>query len=170
VYDNMGLEPVWDSPAYNTLLVSNGGDTFHPEGVGGWFSRGMRYVELQGRAGQATRTRRLLGLLTSQKRQGAYWGLQTAAESYGVGLPGYSKNAAVALLSRMRTDLDAFSDDERGALMNHGYSLADAAIHTYASRLVTITAPFSFPATFDESSLTRALRGSDMIRFPLGRF
>lgn len=74
------------------------------------------------------------------------------------------------LLSNIRTDLDAFSDGERGALMNHGHSRADAAIRTYAPQLMAIEAPHSLPAVLEEAELGRALRGSDRVLVPFGRF
>ena len=50
------------------------------------------------------------------------------------------------MLSKIRTDLDSFTDAEAAALQTHGYYLADAAIHTWTNHLTGTNTPPTLPA------------------------
>ena len=71
------------------------------------------------------------------------------------------------VIANIRTDLDAFSEVERGVLENHGYALMDAAIRTHAPDLIGTEAAFAppFPAfappAMEEDELRRKLLGSE---------
>jgi len=70
-------------------------------------------------------------------------------------------------LRAVRTDLDAFSQEEQLVLMNHGWLLADAALRSYvlkggaAKSIPTGTVPD--PALLDASAAEAALATSDRL-------
>ncbi len=69
--------------------------------------------------------------------------------------------------SRIRTDLDAFSEVEQAVLVNHGYALIDAAIRTRAPALISMDAVFVLPLpafappAMVEAQLRERLKGSE---------
>ncbi len=86
----------------------------------------------------------------------------------GAAFGGYSKAFATEVIRNIRTDLDASSEVEQGVLMNHGYSLIDAAIRTHVPELLVAgAASFAWPApefapgTMAEEELRRRLAGSE---------
>jgi hypothetical protein len=66
------------------------------------------------------------------------------------------------VLSKVRTDLDRFSDDEADALQTHGYYLADASISTWTKHLTGTDTPPTVPAPTpaDEQAIRRNLSNS----------
>ena len=78
--------------------------------------------------------------------RGAYIHVGGSAEKYaGAVSGGYSKSFAKEVIANIRTDLDAFSEVERGVLENHGYALMDAAIRTHVPELIATDAAFALP-------------------------
>ena len=49
------------------------------------------------------------------------------------------------VISRIRTDLDAFCDAECAVLQNHGYLLVDIAIKVHAPSLISVPTPRKVP-------------------------
>ena len=84
-----------------------------------------------------------------------------------------------SLLHRVRTDLDIFSEGEMGTLENHGYSLADAAVRSFATQVCSDpSVPFRWPHAewSDDAKAEAALKRSstrqivqDVLRYVLGR-
>lgn len=160
VYDNMGLEPVWKNRA--VLLVSNGGAPFNPSPDSGLFWQLPRYLTVTGNQAGAIRKRWIIASFMRKEMTGAYWGIDSAAESYGLA-GGYSRDLVDEIVSEVRTDLDAFSEGEQAVLENHGYFLAEAAVRRHAGQLISPAAtPFNvpYPEWMDESRVRDALRDS----------
>src|SRR4029077_19510546 len=82
-----------------------------------------RYAAIAQNQGHAVRVRWLIDSFQSNQFGGAYWGVASAPSSYDATYPGYSKALATDVISRIRTDLDAFSVAEAAVLENHGYWL-----------------------------------------------
>jgi len=169
VYDNMGLEPVWKD--HQTVLVSDGGATFDfkadPKGI----QKLLRYTSVVGRQASAIRKRWLISNFIEGVMEGTYWGIGSATENYGGGVPtGYSEDLAEDVIAEIRTDLDAFSEAEASVLQNHGYLLAEAAIKRHASTLVAQSGPLQvpYPEWMDEAKVRNALKESHKLRI-LGR-
>jgi NTE family protein len=161
----MGLEPVWKSHA--VVLVSDGGAVFDFVPDRGLLSRILRYTAIQGRQATAVRKRWLISSFISHELEGTYWGIGSAAESYGEPTAGYSKALVDRVVAEVRTDLDAFSGAETAVLENHGYLLADAAIRKHAPALVTPGAPpLEVPHRdwLDEAKISQALANSNRRR------
>jgi NTE family protein len=170
VYDNMGLEPVWKSAA--TVLVSDGGGIFAHSGDDGLFWRLNRYVDIQGSQAEALRKRWLMSNFNEGAMTGAYWGIGSSTDHYGPNAPaGYSEPLVTDRISKVRTDLDAFSQAEASVLENHGYLLADAAIKTHVPQLVTVDAALAVPNLewMNEPKVNDALKDSNKRKLPFGR-
>lgn len=161
VYDNMGVEAVWWD--HDLVLVSDGGGVFEPATVRRLFPL-SRYIAVADNDGSDVRRRWLLTRLQNGELQGAYLGINSSPDDYPK--PSelcYPRDLIEGYIATIRTDLDAFSPVEQGVLVNHGYSLACAALTSHAPWLISIAAPPDWPdpshAT-DTEALRRALRNS----------
>ncbi len=140
VYDNLGIEPVWKD--HTTVLVSDGGSPLPMTKTAGTIKRIRRYTAIIQNQVGAVRKRWLFDKFRTGQLSGAYWSVGSATSRYNGyeqslnQVDDYSKELATGLIARVRTDLDAFSADECGVLMNHGYRLADAAVRKHASHLL----------------------------------
>jgi NTE family protein len=171
VYDNMGLEPVWKKS--EVVLVSDGGAVFDFRSDRGLF-RLLRYPTIIGNQSSALRKRWLLSNFILGEIEGTYWGIGSASEDYKAeasansdklveNVPsGYSNSLVKDKISKVRTDLDGFSDAESAILENHGYLLAAAATQRYAPNLAQSTAPISppHPGWMNEAQVEQALARS----------
>ena len=165
VYDNLALEPVWKN--HRVVLVSDAGGLMDGEDDRNLFWRIKRYQEIQDTQARGVRKRFLISGFMGGTIDGAYVGVVSAPSRYaGAAFGGYSKAFAMDVIRNIRTDLDAFSDVEQGVLMNHGYSLIDAAIRTHVPELMGASsfawpAPEFAPGTMAEEELRRRLAGSE---------
>ena len=170
----MALEPVWKDHAVVLVADASSRLDFAPDE--GLLRRLMRYVAIQGHQSLALRKRWLISSFLAGVMDGAYWGIRSARESYGLNdAAGYSKELAEDVIARIRTDLDAFSDAEAAVLENHGYLLADAAIQRHARGLLpasppnlAVPHPNWSPAQRTEAEIRSALKDSGR-RTLLGR-
>jgi NTE family protein len=127
VYDNLGLEPVWKRHA--VVFCSDGGAPYRlsPDP---WTSVAPRLAhsnDIINNQARAVCKRWLISSFEKRVYSGAYWGVSTDIAKYGSGVAGYG-GRVLELLSKVRTDLDEFSEGEQLALMNHGWALAKAAL------------------------------------------
>jgi NTE family protein len=176
VYDNMGLEPVWKNS--RVCIVSDGGAPFPFQNETRPFRRLLRYITVANNQAAAVRKRWLIANFKNEVMEGTYWGLTSAATSYSSTDPNrptvlppqsYSDELVKGSISRIRTDMNAFSDAEIQILENHGYFLAEAAIQNHLHHLIAANPqPFQppHPNRIDDDSVRRALRNSDK-RFSL---
>ena len=133
VYDNLGLEPVWQN--HELLLVPDGGAPFTPDGSTRFFTQLKRYMDITGNQGSSLRKRWLISNFKDGSLQGAYWGAKSATVNYGPSSPvGYPEELAEEVIAAVRTDFDAFSQAEISVLENHGYLLAEAAFQGHLSK------------------------------------
>jgi len=171
VYDCLGLEPVWKDHA--VVLVSDAGGGLDYEGDRNLLWRLERYIAIMGGQAQAVRKRWVISDFIAGILEGAYWGVRSATTSYESGATGgYSKDLAVEVIAKIRTDLDAFSEAEASVLENHGYLLADAAIKRHLPHLVPTPPPalaVPHPEWMHEEKVRRALRESGKMKL-LGRW
>jgi NTE family protein len=169
-YDNLGLEPVWKGAEY--ILVSDGGAIFEAEPDRSLVWRLSRYTDILSNQVSALRKRWLISNLIAGEMQGTYWGIGSDAAGYESGVIGYPKALVAEVISKVRTDLDAFSPAEAAVLENHGYMLAEAAIKRHIPTLAALPAPFAVPHPewLDEAKVRRALADSYKRKFPFGRF
>jgi NTE family protein len=139
VYDNMGLERVWDR--YSTVLVSDAGAPFSPttstccQGLDR-LSLILRVFNTVNEQTRRLRRRWLIDEFEQGEAEGTYWGITTEIghyelEKHKLPPPLLKDSKATAALSHMRTRLNRFSDREQKKLINWGYALADAAMRRH---------------------------------------
>jgi NTE family protein len=158
VYDNMGLEPVWKSHA--CVLVSDCGAPFQFRAGGSVVRRLLRYTSVIQNQAHAVRTRMFFAGISEGWHTGARWGIGTRVGDGGVG---YS-DAVTDRISRIRTDLNRFTDAEQRILENHGYCVTDLRLRAQAPELLPAEpspANPPHPEWMDENAARRALRASD---------
>jgi NTE family protein len=131
VYDNMGLENVWDR--FETVLVSDAGAPLGVEEDASklWHKQTLRVLDIVGEQTRALRKRQLVGDLAAGRMRGAYWGITTAIGDYGVDGALCRDTPVTDALRAIRTRLNPFTDEEQGRLINWGYALCDAALRRY---------------------------------------
>ena len=125
VYDNLGVDPVWDD--YRILIVSDGGkpSPFTELGKSGQI---MRLPNLFQQQVENLRKRMLFERTNSKALD---FNATLVAIDGGGKENGYTTSFAKDIVSTIRTDLDSFSDTEKRVLENHGYALADANLKEY---------------------------------------
>jgi NTE family protein len=135
VYDNMGLENVWNDKGIDTILVSDAGAPMRTEDhvPGIWPLLLLRSFGIVQEQARAVRKRWLIDKMQRKEIKGAYWGLKTEIAGYGLTDPLMADSPETAALSKMRTRLNAFSDVEQRNLIQWGYALADAAIRKWVA-------------------------------------
>jgi NTE family protein len=139
VYDNLGLERIWDR--YATVLVSDAGAPFYisPSSLGLRFSelaRALRAVSILANQTRALRKRWLINDLRHSLVRGTYWGIAADIRNYQLEVncctpPLLADTQLTKSLSRIRTRLNRFSDAEQERLINWGYALTDAAMRRH---------------------------------------
>ena len=161
VYDNLALEPIWKDHAI--VLSSDGGAVFDFEADKNFLGRVQRYVSVQGNQALALRKRWLISNFLTGVMQGTYWGVGSVTANYGPKAPaGYSEELAT-MISKIRTDLDRFSEAEKAILENHGYLLAEAAVQQHLPEQVPQPVPLlaiPHPEWMDEAKAKEALKDS----------
>jgi len=166
VYDNLGLEPVWES--HEHVLVSDGGAPFRFKPSTTVIRQWKRYFGIASNQVGALRKRWLVSNFEAKVLHGTYWGVGSAVSRYGSEFTeGYSKSLAANCISRIRTDLNRFTIAEQSVLENHGYILADVAMRKHVPSLMpTEIAPLRIPHEnwSDEKDVSEALRDSNRVR------
>ena len=134
VYDNMGLEAVFDR--CDPLYVSAAGAPFSDAPMK-WYETstevgvGLRAASIQTEQNRALRRRMLIDRFVKDSVKGAYWNIASEISAYGLADPIMKDNALTQSLRYVRTRLDSFDAQEQGHLINWGYVLADTAIHRW---------------------------------------
>ena len=144
VFDNMGLEPVWDT--HRWVLVSDGGAPFSAQRPLGLFNTLTRYQAINSNQAHSVRKRWLIRNFETGHLSGTYWGAASSPQSYppeGTH-PGYGEEVATAI-ARIRTDLDRSSKVEAESLITHGYFLASVAAGVYLKDLIGDPSPPTRP-------------------------
>jgi NTE family protein len=162
VYDNLGLEPVWKN--HRTVLVSDGGGVFRARTERTVIGRMLRILGIATSGGQSVRSRWLQASLARGVITGTSWALDAVVE-------GCYPRRTTELINAVRTDLDAFSEQEQQVLERHGYLVADATVRAHAPELVTRDSPARppHPDVADPAVADHALADSAR-RTLLGRF
>lgn len=131
VYDNMGLEAIWDR--CDTVLVSDAGAPLDmdAEPPTDWTRQAIRVLDIVTEQTRALRKRSLIADFKESVRKGAYWGIRTSIDKYELSDAFTSDSALTQGLAQIRTRLNEFTEEEQGHLINWGYALADAAMRKH---------------------------------------
>ena len=137
VYDNMGLEAVFDR--YETVLVSDAGAPFELDRSpsGAWLSLTKRALLIASEQTRALRKRWLINELKASVRKGTYWGIATHINDYHLGDAMTQDSDQTARLAKIRTRLNKFENEEQEQLINWGYALTDAAMRKHVASQAT---------------------------------
>lgn len=155
VYDNMGLEAIWDR--CSTVLVSDAGAPLDADAKPhtDWTRQAIRVLDVVTDQTRALRKRWLMqefkqtqeeGLddpTRPAKKKGTYWGITTRIDNYQVPSPMAHDTPVTGELQHIRTRLNEFSAKEQGQLINWGYALADAGMRKYVQ--AGVAPPGSWP-------------------------
>lgn len=146
VYDNLGLETVWDR--YATVLVSDGGKPFDVEPDAGTelaLGQLRRVMDIGLNQALAVRKRWLINDMKLGADKGAYWGIGTPIRKYdlpdALDVPEAQTNEMAAL----RTRLNKFSGQEQKDLINWGYAVSDAAMRKHCPGLTVGAMNAAYP-------------------------
>lgn len=133
VYDNMGLEAVWDN--CETVLVSDAGAPLAIEAKPStvWHNQLLRCIDIITDQTRALRKRKLVADYQAGLRKGTYWGITTNIDDYATPEAMVKDNPVTRRLQEIRTRLNPFTPEEQGQLINWGYALADAAIRRWVN-------------------------------------
>jgi NTE family protein len=149
VYDNLGLETVWKR--YKSVLVSDGGGQMKPDDDPStdWARHSKRILDVIDNQVRSLRKRQLiLGFINSaDPHDGAYWGIRTNIDDYGLPQTLPCPHGATLTLAETPTRLKRLSTRTQNRLMNWGYAVCDAAIRAHFSSALpaNFTAPSRFP-------------------------
>jgi len=106
----------------------------------------QRAAEISAEQVGAVRKRWLVEQFQDHKRVGALWAINTRIEDFNSPESKGYADPERQLFPQIRTDLNAFTKGEIACLENHGYSVADAAMRTFARPLcVHANAAFIWP-------------------------
>lgn len=141
-YDNLGLESVDD---FNPVLVSDAGAPFGTEESASslWPKQALRALDIATDQARALRKRLLFAQCSSSNRAAVYCGIDSDPAEYPAHQILKPSLATISRLSRMRTRLDPFSDEEQGALINWGWLMMDVAVRSYLA--TTAEPPTTYP-------------------------
>jgi NTE family protein len=146
VYDNLGLQ---QATGFSIVLVSDGGgkmgDQKRPHGV--WPLQLLRVLKVMDNQVRSLRKSRLIASYGSGSPTplgGAYWGIRTSIDNYGIAtLPAAPERtrelaATSTRLARMPLEL-------RRRLVNWGYAVCDAAMRAHVLAQPPLPPPSQFP-------------------------
>ncbi len=170
VFDNLGLEPVWQDHA--VILVSDATPSFGTSPDLGPIWPGIRPIVALLEQATVVRKRWLIANFLKGELAGAYWGIASLPSRYEAeGDPLVYPNELIAkVISQVRIELDAFSEAEQAVLENHGYLMCDLAIQKHLPTLPSLATPLRppHPEWLDSAEVAEALRSSHKYRI-LGR-
>ena len=150
VYDNLGLETAWKR--YSTILVSDGGGKLEPEPEpkSDWARHSYRVLNVIDNQVRSLRKKQLIGSYTANAsdanhREGAYWGIRTDIDDYGLGDTLPCPHERTMELAATPTRLKRLDDHLQERLINWGYAVCDAALRRHVDQTLSKPAGFPYP-------------------------
>lgn len=145
VYDNLGLETAWKR--YETVLVSDGGGQMQPaEKVhSDWARHSLRVNALIDNQVRALRKRQVIGAFKAGERTGAYWGIRTNVDDYGLASALPCPFAQTRTLAATKTRLERMPEALQERLINWGYAVCDAAMRKHVDAAMPAPQDFPYP-------------------------
>lgn len=148
IYDNLGVDDLWDE--HETILASDAGSPSVPAPRPGpqWVAQGWRVLGVMYQQVQSLEKRRLIGdhfeaECAVHKRTGAYWGVASEIDSYGISDALTSDWDETAKLGQLPTRLSRYPERTSGELINWGYALCDVALRRWVDK--TLPPPSGWP-------------------------
>jgi NTE family protein len=146
VYDNLGLETAWKR--YDTVLVSDAGGKTQPEAEPerDWARHVLRILDLIDNQVRSLRKRQVIEAFRRRERKGAYWGIRTRIEDYGLADALACPIERTSELANLATRLARMEPAVQERLINWGYAVCDAALRKHVDPAVQRPAGFPYPA------------------------
>jgi NTE family protein len=143
VYDNLGLEPVWDR--YDTVLVSDGSARLRPEPrpYRLWPLHMYRVLLVIDNQVRSLRKRQLIGSFKGKLRAGAYWSIGSDISNYHLKDTLTCPFRQTFALAQTPTRLAALEPVLQERLINWGYAICDAGMRRHVDQ--GAPAPVGFP-------------------------
>ena len=139
IYDNMGLEAVWNDN-FKTVFVCDAGAPFkiYKKPRRNWFLQSLRVSSIITEQTRALRKRELIKNYLKVDAQGnhlkyggTYWGIATEINNYDLDDTMVRDNEKTRSLKFIKTRLNGFSEEKQGLLINWGYALTDTALRRW---------------------------------------
>jgi NTE family protein len=166
-FDDLAVEAVVDD--HRTLLISDGGPGFKPRPrMPSVVWRGLRPSISLMEQSCDVRKRWFLDRLARGDAGGSYWSVPSVAGDFDTKptVQPYPDDLIRCWIYYVRDDLNVFTRGECSVLQNHGYLMADLAIHATAPELIANDVPPSvpFPEYMEVGKVKDALKDSDRSR------
>jgi NTE family protein len=131
VYDNLGLETAWKR--HQTVFVSDAGGKTQAEAEPktDWARHSYRILNLVDNQVRSLRKRQVIDSFKSGARKGAYWGIRTNINDYGLPDPLNCPFERTLALAETPTRLKRLDDAVQERLINWGYAVCDAALRRH---------------------------------------
>ena len=145
VYDNLGLETAWKR--CRTVLVSDGGGQMEPQArvPADWGRQLLRVLSVVDDQVRDLRKRQCVGAFAARRREGAYWGIRTDIDGYGVADALPCRREHTRRLALEPTRLRRLDDRTQDRLINWGYAICDAALRAHVDPAAAPPAGFPYP-------------------------
>lgn len=145
-YDNLGFHAIRNC---KTILVSDAGSPLRATHGRRWARqfnhRFMRPMETAVEQTRATRRTAIMDQLLSGRKTGCLWDIRTGINDYPIQIPLPTRPEWNHYLSSVRTRLNAFTDPEKGRLINWGYLLCDLSMRSYYKKSESPPDSLPFP-------------------------
>lgn len=135
IYDNLGLEPVWQT--HQTILVSDGGGELAPDPDPGndALRHSIRVATILDHQVRNLRKRQLIGAYTTTDpdvgRDGTYWSIRSAIDHYELDdAIDFTKNSEF-WPKDVPTRLKTLEDDVIDDIIRFGYAICDTAMRKW---------------------------------------
>jgi NTE family protein len=132
VYDNLGLEAVWST--CRQVLISDAGGRIGAERrpPAFWPLQLLRVLHVIDNQVRELRKRQAVQSYIDGRRSGAYWGIRSDVEDFGLERPIADPTPAqVAALAGVPTRLAALGTPTQERLINWGYAICDTALRAH---------------------------------------
>ncbi|MBX7540322.1 patatin-like phospholipase family protein [Qipengyuania sp. GH29] len=145
VYDNYGLEPIWDR--YTNVLVSDGGGSLPLEAspAPGWGRQTYRVLNVIHQQVHSIRSRQVVQAYNDGDMQGAFWSIRTPVSRYPVKMPDAPTDEQGRALAETPTRLKKMSTSLQEQLINFGYASCDASLRSYFDASITPPGKLPYP-------------------------
>jgi NTE family protein len=132
VYDNLGLEAVWTT--CKQVLISDAGGQMSPQRRPSalWPIQLLRVLHVVDNQVRELRKQQAVQSYIEGRRTGAYWGIRSDVEDFGLEHPIADPSAQqVRALAGVPTRLAALTGETQDRLLNWGYAICDTALRAH---------------------------------------
>ena len=132
IYDNLGLETVWES--HSGVLISDAGghmpDIPRPGRI--WATQAVRVLHAVDNQVRDLRKRQALSSFIEKTREGTYWGIRSHVRDYKLDQPLLEPaDSEIEALARLPTRLAKIAPENQDRLINWGYLICDTALRRW---------------------------------------